>query len=133
MKDFLFRATCQIIVIHIAVVHGLAENLVGLSGRAGNFWMSLIDSQKLAIYEKILEAQADQSDEQHTVELGLLASAYKIRDHAQATGDWTEGHTDAINAVGEALVVESGWAEEATHTYLRSIVESIDGLQYGGD
>ena len=64
------------------------------------------------------------------MELKLLASASQVRDHAKSMGDWTDHHSDAIEAIGEALVGELGWEEDHVHQYLREIVESIDGLEY---
>jgi predicted transcriptional regulator len=64
------------------------------------------------------------------MELKLLTGASQVRDHAREMGDWTEQHSDAIEAIGEALVGELGWEEGHVHQYLREIVESIDGLEY---
>lgn len=83
------------------------------------------------MYEHILAAQPSKESEMQRLELSLLASAQQVRDHAQTNDDWTEGHTDAINAIGDALIGEAGWEEDDVHVYLKDVVESIDGLQYG--
>ena len=56
-----------------------------------------------------------------------------MRDHAKDMGDWTEQHSDALEAVGNALLNECDWEEESVHQYLKQIVESIEGLEYGPD
>ena len=61
----------------------------------------------------------------------LLASANQVRDHARETGDWTDRHTEALNAIGDALMMEAGWEEDSVHQYLKGLVESIEGLEYG--
>ena len=80
-----------------------------------------------------VEEQAVMESEAKAVndELSLLTTAGKIRDHAQEHGDWTEYHTEALNQIGEALLNECGWEENAVHQYLRQVVESIEGLEYG--
>ena len=65
-----------------------------------------------------------------STELGLLQSSYKVRDHARETGDWTDHHTEAIEAIGTALLLDIGWEEEAVENHMREVVESIDGLQF---
>ena len=60
-----------------------------------------------------------------------MSSASQVRDHARETGDWTHQHTEAMNAIGDALIAEIGWEEDYVHQYLKSLVESIDGLEYG--
>ena len=97
--------------------------------------MKLIDAKKVKSYEKLFEATAEQGSEleSQAMELRLLASANQVRDHARETEDWTDRHTEALNAIGDALMVEAGWKEESVHQYLKSLVESIEGLEYGTD
>ena len=94
--------------------------------------MKKIDSKRLGVYEKLLEAAEGGSElESQAMELRLLASANQVRDHARETEDWTDRHTEALNAIGDALMFEAGWEEESVHQYLKGLVESIDGLEYG--
>ena len=94
--------------------------------------MNLIDSKRLGIYNNMIESQENTSElQQQSTELQLLGSALQVRDHAKDNEDWTDRHTEALNAIGDALIAEAGWQEESVHAYLRDLVESIEGLQYG--
>jgi hypothetical protein len=95
----------------------------------GFFIMRLIDPSKTEAAE--LEAENDPVElATQGMELKLLSAAYKVRDHAIETGDWTDHHSDAIEAVGNALLLDIGWEEEHIHAHLKAVVESIDGLEY---
>ena len=103
-------------------------------GNIGYFLMNLIDKKKVEMYSQLIDSieQPGMTElESQAMELRLLASANQVRDHAQETEDWTDRHTEALNAIGDALMVEAGWKEESVHQYLKSLVESIDGLEYG--
>lgn len=65
-----------------------------------------------------------------SLELRLLKSSYQVRDNAVIVGGWTDYHSDAINAIGSALLLDIGWEEEDVHAHLKSVVESIDGFKY---
>ena len=94
--------------------------------------MKAIDSKRLEVYDSLQKAEERGSELQmQSMELRLLASATQVRDHAKETDDWTERHTEALNAIGDALIEEIGWEEDSVHQYLKSLVESIDGLEYG--
>ena len=64
-------------------------------------------------------------------ELTLLDAANKVKVHAETTGNWTDDHSDALEAVSNALLNECEWEEDDIHAYMRRLVESIDGLEYG--
>ena len=84
---------------------------------------------------KLAEAENETSElelNKQSLELKLMQSSYKVRDHAKETGDWTEHHTDAITAIGNALLLDMGWSEDDVNDHLKSVVESIDGLQFDG-
>lgn len=100
------------------------------TGRIGYTLMNLIDKKRLSLYEELLEPEAYSELKAQDLELKLLTSASQVRDHAKNMGDWTDHHSDAIEAIGEALIGELGWEEDHVHQYLREIVESIDGLEY---
>ena len=79
----------------------------------------------------MIEAEAETDPEELSrqgMELKLMESSYKVRDHARETGDWTDHHTEAIEAIGTALLLDIGWDERAVEQHLKSVVESIDGL-----
>ena len=97
----------------------------------GFFFMSKLDPIRC----KAAEAEADTDPgelERQGLELKLLQSAYKVRDHAKESGDWTDQHTEAIEAIGNALLLDMGWTEDAVRDHLRSVVETIDGLTMDG-
>ena len=103
-------------------------------GNIGYFLMNLIDKKKVEVYSQLVDSieQPGMTElESQAMELRLLASANQVRDHAKETEDWTDRHTEALNAIGDALVSEAGWQEDSVHQYLKSLVESIDGLEYG--
>lgn len=132
MRSFLFHTVAQLIGLQIIVITWLADTSRFILGKVGHFLMNKIDPTLLKTYNSMLEGDenADALQNQQT-ELKLLVGATQIRDHAAETGDWTERHSEAINAIGDALIVQMNWEEEAVHQYLREVVESIDGLEYG--
>ena len=81
----------------------------------------------------IKEAEDNLQLKSQQIELELLASASKVRDDAVANGDWTDDHTEALNAVGNALIGSCNWDEDHVHSYLKGVVESVEGLTYGDD
>ncbi len=122
----------QVFAFQIAVVSWVSNLLLRILGNVGYFFMKAIDNRRLEVYSNLQKAQ-DQGGElqMQSMELRLLASANQVRDHAKETEDWTDRHTEALNAIGDALIAEIGWEEESVHQYLKSLVESIDGLEYG--
>ena len=135
MRALLFKIVTQTSAALIWLI--TLANTVALKvvGNIGYFLMKLIDAKKVKSYEKLFEATEEQGSEleSQAMELRLLASANQVRDHARETEDWTDRHTEALNAIGDALMVEAGWKEESVHQYLKSLVESIEGLEYGTD
>jgi hypothetical protein len=90
--------------------------------------MRVTDARRCEIIET--EANADPFElEMQTMELKLLESSYKVRDHAKETGDWTDQHTEAIEAIGTALHTELGWDEDSVMHHMQSVVQSIPGLE----
>ena len=132
MRGFLFNFVAQVFAFQIAVVSWVSNLLLRILGNVGYFFMKAIDNRRLEVYSNLQKAQ-DQGGElqMQSMELRLLASANQVRDHAKETEDWTDRHTEALNAIGDALIAEIGWEEESVHQYLKSLVESIDGLEYG--
>jgi len=76
------------------------------------------------------EEEAQQEFEQQNTELNLLSTATKLKEHALETGDWTDHHSEALNAIGNALLNECNWEEEHVHQYLKDVVENGTGLSY---
>ena len=94
---------------------------------AGYWLMRKIDEPRC----KMIEAEAETDPEELSrqgMELKLMESSYKVRDHAKETGDWTDHHTEAIEAIGNALLLDIGWDERSVEQHMKSVVESIDGL-----
>lgn len=134
MRGFLFNVVARVFGGLIRAVNWVSALLLVILGNAGHFLMNAIDSKRLSVYANMLEAgDREQGSElqKQSLELRLLASASQVRDHAKETDDWTDRHTEALNAIGDALIAEAGWEEENVHHYLKGVVESIDGLEYG--
>lgn len=132
MRGFLFVAVTRLFAFQIAAVQWVSNLLLSVLGNVGYFFMKLVDSERLGVYNAVLDSEGKPNElEQQNMELRLLASANQVRDHAKETDDWTDRHTEALNAIGDALIVEAGWQEESVHQYLKELVESIDGLEYG--
>lgn len=139
MKNLLFQIFTRGTVFLIAVsdrVFGLPAALflwLAAASRMtiakiGYAFMRAIDADRCEMIEA--EANADPFElERQTMELKLLESSYKVRDHAQETGDWTDHHTEAIEAIGTALHAEIGWDEEAVMQHMQDVVHSIPGLE----
>ena len=133
MRKFAFKLVTQIFAFKIMAIQGISNFLLKIVGNVGYFLMRAIDSKSLAVYEQLqqnFESEEPTELEMQNMELRLLASAAQVRDHAKSTDDWTERHTEALNAIGDALMVEADWAEDSVHQYLKELVESIDGLEY---
>ena len=133
MRALLFNLVTKVSASLIWLISWINQFALKVVGNVGYFLMKLIDDKKVKTYEKLLEATEDGGSElqSQAIELRLLSSANQVRDHALETADWTDRHTEALNAIGDALMVEAGWEEESVHQYLRSLVESIEGLEYG--
>ena len=132
MRSLLFNVVTQAFASVIWLINSSNTVLLKIVGNTGYFLMKLVDADKVGVYEKLMEANEGSSElESQAMELRLLSSANQVRDHARENDDWTDRHTEALNAIGDALIVEAGWEEESVHQYLRSLVESIDGLEYG--
>ena len=132
MRRLLFGAVAQTIGLQILFISWISDTSRRILGSVGYFLMNIIDPTLLKTYTSVLEQQDESNElESQQLELKLLTSAAQVRDHAKETGDWTDKHSDAINAIGEALVTQLNWEEESVHQYLREVVESIDGLEYG--
>ena len=134
MRGFLFNLVATVGAFLITSIHWVAGLMTSTVGSIGAFLMRVIDSQRLEVYDTLLRAAQEPNElDQQNMELRLLASASQVRDHAQETDDWTDRHTEAINAIGEALITEAGWDIDHVDRYLKELVESIDGLEYDSE
>lgn len=74
----------------------LGQKVRVVIARIGFFIMKLIDPSKAETAE--LEAENDPVElATQGMELKLLGAAYKVRDHAIETGDWTDHHLSLIH------------------------------------
>lgn len=142
MKSFLFEATVRITYFLVWLVERvgavavfiplwITQKLKWLVATIGHALMMALDSERVEGIEQDGMAADDETETKaiHD-ELSLLTTATKVRDHAEELGDWTESHTEALNAIGDALLNHCYWEEENVHQYLRGVVESIEGLEY---
>jgi len=139
MKNFLFqlftRGTVSMLWlsdkffgIPVAILLWLAAFFRVNIAKVGYVLMRVTDARRCEIIET--EANADPFElEMQTMELKLLDSSYKVRDHAKEIGDWTDQHTEAIEAIGTALHTELGWDEDSVMDHMQSVVQSIPGLE----
>ena len=134
MRAFLFNTVRTIGGVLIISIDWVSSLLTAIVTSIGTFLLGAIDSQRLKVYDILLRASQEPNElDQQNMELRLLASASQVRDHAQETDDWTDQHTKAINAIGEALITEAGWDIDHVDRYIEELVESIDGLEYDSD
>jgi hypothetical protein len=123
--DFLFEATTR-----------FTYALIWFSDRFFAFPVALLmwlqQTARVSVCKMVeAESEADPIElKVQSMELKLLESSYKVRDHAQETGDWTDHHTEAIEAIGNALLLDIGWDEQSVEQHMKSVVESIDGLEF---
>jgi len=140
MRQFLFIAVVRatelsirlsdwIFAIPTWVVISLYLSSRSTVARIGLLFMNIIDREQV-----VAANEADSPEDLHLqqTELELLNAASQIRDHYLETGNWTQEHTDAIEAVGNKLLNVCGWEEESIHEYMRRVVEAEGtGLGYG--
>lgn len=134
MRGLAFKIVTQTSASLIWLINSVNTVSLRVVGNIGYFLMNLIDKKRVQMYAQVIDSidQPGKSElESQAMELRLLGSANQVRDHAKETDDWTDRHTEALNAIGDALISEAGWQEDSVHQYLRSLVESIDGLEYG--
>ena len=134
MRGLAFKIVTQTSASLIWLITFVNTVSLKVVGSIGYFLMNLIDKQRVEMYTKLIEGMEEPGRtelESQAMELRLLASANQVRDHAKETDDWTDRHTEALNAIGDALIQEAGGEEDSVHQYLKGLVESIDGLEYG--
>ena len=85
---------------------------------------------KVLTPEQFEEAVEQLNLETQQTELELLSTATQLKEHALELGEWTNSHTEALEHIGNALLVECNWEEQSVHGWMRRMVESIPGLSY---
>lgn len=139
MKELLFKLLANLGTGLIWLSDRFYATIAGLAATCGQlsrlaianitYWLlKKLDQDKLD--EIAAKAEKEEETKAQNIELQLLASATKVRDHAKQN-DWTDHHSEAISAIGNALLNECDWEEEHVHQYLKEVVESIPGLHYG--
>ena len=139
MRKLAFQVVIRATALTIWVIEKITWVVVGIpafvlltlkvnAAKLGMFLATLLDQQRLLEAEERIEGRHEAAA--HNMELSLLHTAALLRDNAKETGNWTDEHTNALNGIGEALMVECEWEEEDVHATLARIVESIDGLEY---
>lgn len=140
MKKLLFNAVAVGSFVTIFLIDKSVQVLVWLTAFLGS--LSRTGIAKLGVYlmkrideerweEQLIEEEAQLALEQQATELELLTNATKLKEHALENGDWTDEHTYALNAIGNALLNDCDWDEDSVHQYLKDVVESGTGLTYG--
>lgn len=89
--------------------------------------MKIIDPKSYEEIQQRLEARDSQ------IELELLNNVSLLKEDALEKGEWSEQHTEALQAIGNALVGQCNWQEHHVHQYMKGVVESIPGLAYSTD
>lgn len=136
MKVFLFKVlsstTFALIWATDKIAYGFAWVIGFTAGstkwaiaNTGKILMKTLTPEQFAEVESKLELEAQQT------ELELLATVSELKEHAVEQGAWTDDHTEALNAIGNALLNECAWDEQHIHDYMRRVVESVPGLEYG--
>lgn len=84
----------------------------------------LIDKDRIHHADQVVE------QEEINLELSNMMQAVRIKQDALNRGMWTSKHSEGLNELANSFYGECSWSKNRIHTYLRSIVESIPGLQY---
>lgn len=82
--------------------------------------------------KRVKEEKQANENEKTQLELVLMQSAIRIKENALDGDDWTEEHSEALNMIGLRLIYECDWEPAAVHRYFKPLVESVEGLDYGG-
>lgn len=123
--------TDRVFGVPAAALLWLATTIRSKIATTGYFFMRKLDPVQCKEAEAENETHPGELNRQG-LELKLMQSSYQVRDHAKETGDWTDHHTEAMEAIGNALLLELGWEEDAVNDHIKSVVESIEGLSFDG-
>ena len=138
MKNLLFAFVSGFFAMVLMAIETVAQYLRKVVGTVGFSLMKLIDKERCSMVESVTQQMKDQASEDgatplqlQQLELQLLSSCHQLRDHASENGGWTREHEVALEAVGNCLLNDIQWKEEDVHRYMKELVESIDGFEYG--
>ena len=115
MKRFLFNTVSFLGANSIRVIQFIsrlvlgAVELVGISAikfiaALSYHLMMWLDPEHMKLVAEMSNGQ-DNVGKQQT-ELKLLGAASHVKEHAETTGNWTDSHSDALEAIGNALLNE---------------------------
>jgi hypothetical protein len=132
---FSLKVLDNIFALQQKIVNFIYQVTRAVFGKIGYSAMKAVDAKKVKLYENMIDSmgKSNVSLKNQQTELKLLGSAVTIRDHAMKTGDWTDHHSEALQAIGNNLQNEFKWEEDAIHQYFKEVVETIPGLDYGAD
>ena len=138
MKNLLFKIVSAAFAYSIMAVEFAANFLKKNLGVVGYSIMKLIDKERCLQVESMQQQMQEQVTEDGTttlqlqqLELQLLNSCHQLRDHASENGGWAREHEVALEAVGNCLIDDMQWNEDDVHRYMKELVESVDGFEYG--
>ena len=134
MRNILFKAVAFGFSAAIRTVDAVATGLKKFLGTVGTALMFALNRELLESSVAHLEEQENTGTEleSQAMELTLLNTASQLRDHARENGGWTANHEVALENIGMALIYQFDWEEESAHQFIKEIVESIEGYEYGG-
>lgn len=133
MKDFLFDTISNVSVASIKASDWIGSILIqlivvisGLHRAAiGKFCASALNlTDKDRLDKAVAELEAKAAD----MELKVLAAGIRIRDHAISSEGWTHSHTEAIEAVGNTLINQFQWDQQAAHEWIQRVVDEVPGV-----
>ena len=138
MRTTVFEAIAWFFARMIMLSNWVYQVNLKTIGGVGYALMKLVDKERCNQIELLQQQMDDQEGdgsqsqlELQQLELQLLTSCQQLRDHAKENGGWEPQHEIALEAVGNCLIDEMNWDEESVHLYMKGIVESLDGYEYG--
>ncbi len=137
MKRLIFNASAVVSFSSIWLIdRGLTVLVWALSILAGVLRWAIsngsIQIMKRVDPEEYEALQGQYELEKQQTELELLSSVSKLKEHALKIDEWTEEHSEALEAIANALLNECDWDEDHIHQYMKGVVEGIPGLEYLG-
>lgn len=137
MRNFLFELIGKACIVYAGFSDRLTDVLVWIftnSLATVKLWVAHASMALLKMVDaKRVEAEQEQMANMRTrLELQLMQAAVRIKENAIEEEDWTDEHSEALNMVGMRLVMECNWSHPQVHKYFKPLVESFEGLEYGG-
>jgi len=137
MRSFIYDSIGRICVLFAGVSDWTSNLIVWAVVKTSSFakvsfahfcmWLLMrVDSKR------VKEEKQANENEKTQLELVLMQSAIRVKENALDGEDWTEEHSEALNMIGLRLIHECDWEPAAVHRYFKPLVESVEGLDYGG-